>query len=86
MALADQMGSTYQVAPTNGLSIRLEFELDVVPVEELVDGTEELVRTLEEVLVTTEEVVATDELVDVFTLEDVVATELDVVGQPFTTP
>jgi len=48
----------------------------------LVVATEELVFTLDEVLVAIE--VATEELV--FTLEEVVATELEVAGQPFTTP
>lgn len=58
-----------------------EDTLEEVPVL-LVVATEELVRTLDEVLVA-----GTDELVEVLTLDDVeVVTELDVVGQPFTTP
>jgi len=58
-----------------------EDTLEEVPVL-LVVATEELVFTLDEVLVAIE--VATEELV--FTLEEVVATELEVAGQPFTTP
>lgn len=87
-ALADQIGSTYQVAPTNGLSKRLELELEVVP-EELVDGAEDVVEVFElvEALVATEvlvaeAVVATE--VEVFELVEV--TVLEEVAQALTTP
>jgi len=68
-ALADQIGSTYQVAPTNGLSKRGPLLVEEL---ELLFGTELDVLTLDDVDV------ATDELELVLTLEDEVATELDV--------
>lgn len=87
-ALPDQIGSTYQVAPTNGLSKRgpllvdelelLGAELEVLTLEEEEVATEELVLTLEDELVATE--------LDVFTLDEELTIELDDTEQPATTP
>ena len=95
-ALADQIGSIYQVAPTNGLSKRGpllvevldELELDLMLEDEVLTTELELDFTLEEVL-TTE---LTTELELDLTLEDELlttelATELEETPpQPATTP
>ena len=95
-ALADQIGSTYQTASTNGLSKRvplltleellLATELELGLLEEVVATEElELDFTLEEVVATELEVVATE--LEVFALdEEVLTTELDDTAQPATTP
>jgi hypothetical protein len=84
-ALADQIGSTYHCAPTNGLSIRTpgatldtdELERELGATEEELLGTElDVVATLE-LLGTALEVVATLELLG--TALDVVAT-LELLG------
>jgi len=100
-ALADQIGSTYQTAPTNGLSKRGpllvevldELELDLILDDEVLTIELELDFTLEDETLTTELELG-------FTLEDdVLTTELtteleldftleleDDTGQPATTP
>lgn len=72
-ALADQIGSTYQRASTNGLSKRTpgvtldtdELERELGATEELVLGTELEVVAILELLGATELVVATEELLGV---------------------
>jgi hypothetical protein len=98
-ALADQIGSTYQVAPTKGLSKRVpgvtlltdELELDfTLEDDELTtELTTELALdlTLEELLtteLTTE--LATELELDLILEDELVATELEETPQPATTP
>ena len=80
-ALADQIGSTYQVAPTNGLSKRGPLLVEVLDELELVFTLDDEVLTTElELVLVLEDEVLTTELELVFALEDeVLTTELELV-------
>ncbi len=98
-ALADHTGSTYQVAPTNGLSKRgpllvevldeldeiIELELDLMLDEELTTELE-LDLTLEELTTELEDLTLDELLTTELELDLLLATELEETPQPATTP
>lgn len=86
-ALADQMGSTYQRAPTNGLSMRVpgitldcdELLLETTEELELLTTDDELLETTDDELLesTDEELLETTEELELLTTEELLLTTDD---------